>query len=839
MMSVSVKMFVILTIVLSARDVWSDPPLVDSPSVDSSLQSPAATASVRVNPAEVRLSGQLDRVQLQLTLVDTEVVERQADLTGEATYRSDDPSIVVVNDRGMTIAQSNGRTEIVVDVAGQTLRVPVVVENAETCRVEFFRDIRPLIAKAGCAAGACHAAQHGKGGFKQSAFGFDPQGDYNEIVKAGRGRRVNFASPDLSLLLRKPSMAQSHEGGLRLPADSVEYQLMRNWIGTGAPSVSEDKAVKVQSLSVMPRLRVGELGLKQQLRVTADYADATQRDITASAIYDSIDPSVATVDDNGHVHAVGYGQTAVMVRFDGQVVVSTVVIPYSDQSELEGWKSNNFVDELAAKKFRDLGLQPSPLCDDATFIRRAFLDCIGTLPDPDTVLQFVNSSNPDKRTELVDRLLGLAGDPSVDIYGDQYAAHWTLRWSDLIRNSSKSLGEQGMWALHNWIKDAFRRNQPYDDFVSELITAQGSIYSSGPANYFRVNANSSDLAEATSQLFLGVRLECAKCHQHPFEKYGQADYYSMAAFFSRVGFKNSEEFGLFGRDTVVVVRDTGDVTHPQTRKKLEPTPLEGEPTDHPLDRRLPLADWLTDRDNPFFARSVVNRYMRYLLGSGLVEPVDDMRSTNPASNVELLDALADDFVQHNFDLKHLIRTIMTSRLYGLSSQPTAENRSDNRFYSHYLVKRLSAEPLLDAIDHATGVKTKFPNLPLGTRAIDLPDAEYNDYFLNTFAKPRRTSVCECERSPDANLAQALHTLNGDTLAKKIADKNGFVTQQLATKPDHDDFVRRLYLNALCRLPTDAELEYSRQLLAESATHQEAYEDLLWALINSKQFLFVR
>jgi hypothetical protein len=313
----------------------------------------------------------------------------------------------------------------------------------------------------------------------------------------------------------------------------------------------------------------------------------------------------------------------------------------------------------------------------------------------------------------------------------------------------------------------------------------------------------------------------------------------MAAFFSRVGFKTSEEFGLFGRETVVVVRDTGDVTHPQTKKKLDPTPLEGEPTDHPLDRRLPLADWLTDRDNPFFARSVVNRYMRYLLGSGLVEPVDDMRSTNPASNVELLDALADDFVKHDFDLKHLIRTIMTSRLYGLSSEPTAENRTDNRFYSHYLVKRLSAEPLLDAIDHATGVKTKFPNLPLGTRAIDLPDAEYNDYFLNTFAKPRRTSVCECERSPDANLAQALHTLNGDTLAKKIADKNGFVTQQLNTKPDHDELVRQLYLNALCRLPTEAELDYSRQLLLESATPQEAYEDLLWALINSKQFLFVR
>ncbi|HBJ33593.1 MAG TPA: S-layer related protein (Precursor) [Planctomycetaceae bacterium] len=822
--------------VLSCRNAWSDSP---TPESSNSNTNTIANASIQVIPAEVRLSGQLDRVQLQLTLADTDVIERQTDLTADATYRSEDPSVVAVNDRGMTIAQSSGRTEIVVEVAGQTLRVPVIVEDAESCRVEFFRDIRPLVAKAGCAAGACHAAQHGKGGFKQSAFGFDPQGDYNEMVKAGRGRRVNFASPELSLLLRKPSMAQSHEGGLRLPAGSVEYQLMSNWIASGAPLVSEDKAVKVSSLSVTPKLRVGELGLKQQLRVTAVYADATQRDVTASAIYDSIDPSVATVDETGHVQAVGYGQTAVMVRFDGQVVVSTFVIPYSDQSELKDWKSNNFVDEFAAKKFKDLGLQPSPLCDDATFIRRAFLDCIGTLPDPDTVLQFVDSSNPDKRAELVDRLLGLTGDTSVDIYGDQYAAHWTLRWSDLIRNSSKSLGEQGMWALHNWIKDAFRRNQPYDDFVSELITAQGSIYSSGPANYFRVNANSSDLAEATSQLFMGVRLECAKCHQHPFEKYGQADYYSMAAFFSRVGFKNSEEFGLFGRETVVVVRDTGDVTHPQTKKKLDPTPLEGEPTDHPLDRRLPLADWLTDRENPFFARSVVNRYMRYLLGSGLVEPVDDMRSTNPASNVELLDALADDFVQHDFDLKHLIRTIMTSRLYGLSSEPTAENRSDQRFYSHYLVKRLSAEPLLDAIDHATGVKTKFPNLPLGTRAIDLPDAEYNDYFLNTFAKPRRTSVCECERSPDANLAQALHTLNGDTLAKKIADKNGFVTQQIAAKLDHDDLIRRLYLNSLCRLPTQAELDYSRQLLAESASPQEAYEDLMWALINSKQFLFVR
>jgi len=795
--------------------------------------------SLEVTPVQVVLSGQLDRAQLQVTAIDHESSERRSDFTGMVTYRAGDPAIATIDERGMIIARSNGNTHAIVEFAGQAIEVSIEVQGTEQSKVEFYRDIRPIIAKAGCAGGACHAAQHGKGGFKLSAFGFDPATDFSEIAVASRGRRLNLPNPDLSLLLRKPSMAEAHEGGLRLPHDSVEYQVVRGWIGAGAKAVREDQAIGVVSLEVTPKLRVGELGLKQQLRVVATYADSTQRDVTALAIYDSIDPSVATVDKLGLVETVNRGQTAVMVRFDGQVVVSTLVIPYRDHTELKDWESINYVDELAAKKFMDLGLEPSALCDDATFIRRAFLDCIGSLPDPETVQDFIGDDSPTKRIELVDRLLGLTGNPELDIYTDQYASHWTLRWSDLIRNSSKSLGEQGMWALHNWIREAFRRNQGYDEFVDELITAQGSIYSNGPANYFRVNANSSDLAEATSQLFMGVRLECAKCHQHPFESYGQNDYYAMAAFFARVGFKNSEEFGLFGRETVVVVRDTGDVSHPRTRVKLEPTPLEGKPTEHPLDRRVALSQWLTDTGNPFFARAVVNRYMRYFLGSGLVEPVDDMRSTNPPSNAELMDALADDFALHDFDLKHLIRTIMTSRLYGLSSQPTTENASDKRFYSHYLVKRLSAEPLLDAIDHATGVATKFPNLPLGTRAIDLPDAEYNDYFLNTFAKPRRTSVCECERSPDANLAQSLHTLNGDTLAKKIADQTSIVSRLVAEKISHDEVVKQLYLRALCRLPSDEELAYSHIQFQEAGNPQEAYEDLLWALVNSKHFLFVR
>jgi hypothetical protein len=395
-----------------------------------------------------------------------------------------------------------------------------------------------------------------------------------------------------------------------------------------------------------------------------------------------------------------------------------------------------------------------------------------------------------------------------------------------------------MWALHNWIAEAFRTNKPFDQFVKELITAKGSIYSSGPANYFRVNKNSSELTESTAQLFLGVRLECAKCHQHPFESYSQADYYGFASFFARVATKTSQEFGIFGREQVVMVKESGDVRHPRTGQMMHPTTLGGQAADHPLDRRIALADWLASKDNKYFARSIANRYFGYLLGRGLVEPIDDMRSTNPPTNEDLMTALADHFVASGFNLKQLMRTIMTSRLYQLDSQPTPANATDERFYSHYKVKRLPAEPLLDAIDYVTGTQTKFKNLPPGTRATQLPDAEYPDYFLTTFAKPRRASVCECERAPDPNLAQALHTLNGDTLAAKIGHKSGRLATLLKAKKSHEEIVGELYLTALSRPPSQAELDVSREFLAASPSPQECYEDLLWALINSKHFLFV-
>jgi hypothetical protein len=801
----------------------------------------AGPPAIVISPERVELNGNFARAQLVVTkpAAGGFVNERSDDLTTQATYATSDPGVITVSPSGQLLAIANGEARVTVQANDARVEVPVTVADvAEHPQIGFMQQIRPILNKSGCAMAACHAAQHGKGGFKLSVFGFEPDKDREAMVRDGLSRRADFVQVDQSLLLLKPSMQTPHGGGRRLEKDSVDYQILRAWLAGGAPAPKKTDPTVVQ-ITVTPPLRVGQAGLTQQLQIEAEYSDGARRDVTASARYDSLDDGVVSVNSSGHVSAVGKGQAAVMVRFEEQAAIALFVIPYSDRTSLAGWQSQNVVDELAAEKFRELGIEPSPLCDDATFVRRAYLDAIGTLPTSEESRAFLASDDPAKRTKLIDRLLGLTGDPALDTYNDAYAAWWALRWSDLLRNNSQDLGEQGMWAMHNWIRESLRTNKPFDKIVRELITARGSIYTTGPANYYRVHKDASMLAEATAQLFLGVRIECAKCHHHPFEKYSQDDYYGLAAFFARTGTKNSEEFGLFGREQVVIVRDSGDVRNPRTNQVLAPKPLDGPAVDHSFDRRIPLADWLTAKNNAYFARSVVNRYVGYLLGRGLVEPVDDLRSTNPPTNPPLLDALAKKFSDGGFDLKQLIRTIMVSRLYQLDSQPTESNAGDAKFYSHFPVKRLPAEALIDAIDRVTEMPTKYRNLPLGTRAIELPDAEYPDYFLNTFAKPRRVSVCECERAPDPSLAQALHTLNGDILALKIRDAKSRVSKLVAAQKSHDEIVEDLYLATLSRLPSDDERQASRELLAASEQPAEFYQDLLWALVNSKQFLFVR
>jgi hypothetical protein len=800
-----------------------------------------AAADFQITPAAVVLEGNFARAQLVVTerAANGVINERSPDLTHQARYVSSDPGIVSVNAGGLLLAQSNGSATIAVSVGDVTHTVAVTVKGvAAQPALGFKEHVMPVLAKAGCNAGACHASQYGKGGFKLSVFGFAPEDDYRAIIRDSLGRRANTIVPSASLLLRKPTGAVPHEGGQRLQAGSVDYQILEQWLGMGAPPPSA-KEPKVVSLRLWPSRRVGPLGFTQQLQVLARYDNGQTRDVTALAQFSSMDEGVLSVSPTGQVVTVGRGQGVALVRFEEQAEIATFVVPYADSVDLAGWRNNNFIDQFAADKFREIGISPSPLCDDATFLRRAYLDAIGTLPTPEQAAAFLDSKDPDKRNQLIDALLGLTGDPTRDVYNNAYAAYWALKWADLIRSTSRALGEQGMWALHNWLTASFRDNKPFDRFVRELLTARGSIYSNGPANYFRIANNPQDLAEATSQIFLGVRLQCAKCHHHPYETLGQEDYYSFAAFFARVGNKNSQEFGIFGRETVVVVRSNGEVSHPRTGQIMKPTPLHGKPAAETRDRRQALADWLTRPDNPYFARNIVNRYMAYLLGRGLVEPIDDLRATNPPSNVALMDALAADFVKSGYNVKHLLRTIMRSRLYQLDSQPLPSNAADSRFYSHYNVKRLAAEPLLDAVDAATGVPTKFEKVPLGTRAIELPDAQYNDYFLTTFGKPRRQGVCECERVSEPNLAQALHILNGDIVTAKISAPTGRIARLLAAKKSHNDIVNELYLATLCRRPTNHEQAIWRQQLAEAPNAKVFYEDLLWSLLNSKHFLFVR
>jgi hypothetical protein len=794
---------------------------------------------IHISPTTVTLTGNFARTQLVVADGPAGLANaRTEDLTATATFQTSDTKIVTVTPSGQVLAQGNGSAIITVSAKNITKTVPVTVSGmVDKPAIGFSEHIMPVISKAGCNAGACHASQYGKGGFKLSVFGFSPQEDFRAITRDMFSRRTSVQNPAQSLLLLKATSSVAHEGGKRMEVGSTDYQVIERWLLNGAPGPNP-KPETVTGLQVLPERRVGGVGLSQQLRVLARYSDGKTMDVTHWAKFDSMDESVLSVTSGGLVRTVGRGQGVAMVRFEGQATVAAFVVPHATQIDLPGWVDNNFIDKFAAAKFREIGIMPSGLCDDATFLRRATLDVTGTLPTVEQARAFLVATDPDKRKKLVDRLLGLSGDPALDIHNNEYAAYWALKWSDLIRSNSASIGEQGMWALNNWLQGSFRENKPFDRIVRELITAKGSTFSNGPANYFKIANNPQDLTESTSQLFLGVRLQCAKCHNHPYEPLSQNDYYGFAAFFARVGNKGSQEFGLFGGETIIVASPSGEVGNPRTGAIMQPTPLRGKPATATADRRQALADWLTSKENPYFARNLTNRLFAYLLGRGLVEPIDDLRATNPASNPDLLDALAQEFIKNGFNQKQLLKLILNSRLYQLDSQPTRGNATDFKFCSHYYAKRMPAEVFLDAIDQVTGTQTKFEKVPLGTRAIELPDAKYNNYFLSTFGKPRREAVCECERVSEPNLAQALHTLNGDVIETKLGSATGRVAGLVIAKKTDTEIVEELYLATLSRRPTAQELEVCKKLRAEASDPRAFYQDLLWSLLNSKHFQFV-
>lgn len=803
--------------------------------------------SLEVQPAEVSLTQ--PRAEQQLLIRGKFSDGEERDLTGIARCFSTAPKNIQVSANGLVTATHDGSAGVKVILGSFTALAKVTALGTEADRpISFNDEVLPVLTKAGCNQGACHGAAAGKAGFRLSLLGYDADADYISIAKQAAGRRIQRSSAPDSLLLRKATLTIPHAGGLRFKPDSYAYRIVSQWIAEGAPApiatepavvsvvaspaatVSRVKPGAVQTL-LIPQAsgapKVVRWTPSQQLTARATFKDGSSEDVTRKVQFNTLNDGVAQVDPDGQVQLAGLGETSIMVRYRGAATVARFTQPYRQIARFPDTPRANFIDDLVSAKWRQMGLLPSARCTDTEFIRRVFLDVLGTLPTPEEIRTFVASAEPNKREKLVDDVLARP----------EYVDYWTLKWGDLLRNNQDKVQPKGMWSFYNWLRTCFRENRPADQFARELITAQGSAYTTGPANYYRVATNPADLAETTSQVFLGVRLTCAKCHHHPFEKWTQDDYWQMAAFFARVGLKGSNEFGLFGGEQVVRLNPGGEVYNPRTNKLMKPTPLDAPEADDPIDRRRALAKWMTGPDNQLFARNIVNRYWGYMMGRGIVEPIDDIRVTNPPSNPELLDALAKDFVASKFDFKHLLRTILTSETYSLSSQPTPDNKLDEVFCTKYITRRLGAEELLDAIDFATGAPEKFQSLPSGMRAIQLPDPNVPNYFLDTFGRPPRQITCECERSVEPNMAQALHLMNGDFVQSKITLKDGRLSKLLAANKKDEEMIEELYLVTFSRTPTPDETTKAVQLVAQAPNKKEGFEDLFWALLNSREFLF--
>jgi hypothetical protein len=790
--------------------------------------SPASEAYVvSAVPRVVTLQGPDARQQLLVTATHP---GRELDVTDRAKFSSSEPAVAIVGDDGVIKPVGDGTATITAVFEGRPITTDVTVtHSAERRPLHFGNDIIPLLTKAGCNSGGCHGKQNGQGGFKLSVFGYDIDADYRAVVFESRGRRISQAAPDASLLLAKASNRVPHGGGLRLDENSDAYRRLRRWIASGTPP-GDDSAPRVVSIEVEPKQRVMSERSQQRLLVTAKLSDGTHRDVTHEAVYTSNDETLATIDREGRIATTKMsGESAVVVRYQDQVAAAFITVPLNtqvrDAAGLAAWDRTQFIDRLVAEKWDRLQLSPSPPASDAVFQRRAYLDLIGKLPTPAETEAFLADASADKRTQLIDRLLARP----------EYAEFWALKWSDLLRVNRDDLGAKAAYRYHQWLLHSLRENKPYNEFLRELVTAQGGGEQNGAVHFFTAFATPNDLTVALSQVFLGVRLDCAKCHHHPYEKWSQEDFYGLAAFFPRLQKKKNVK-----SDEFFFVADKGDVKHPQTKETVNPRVLLGESFDAAAepDPRTRLGDWLASPDNPFVARSFVNRVWAQLMGRGLVEPVDDMRETNPPTNGPLLDALARDFVEHGYDVRRLIRTIAVSKVYGLSSQPNADNLRDLQNYSRAYRKRLGAEVLLDAVSDVTGQAETFAGTPPGTRAVQLWDHRLPSSFLDTFGRPQRKTVCQCERAADVTLGQVLHLMNAAPINDKISAPTGRIAQLIAAGVEPQAIISQLYLAAYGRQPRADEMATTRAAFeVPGVSRQAAAEDVLWALLNSAEFVF--
>ena len=737
---------------------------------------------------------------------------------------------VKVHEDGYIFPMAVGTTKIVATVKSLSAELPINVKSMEAPPVSFVRDVMPLLSHAGCNNGTCHGAAKGKNGFKLSLRGYDPDFDYELLIEDISGRRFNRAFPEQSLMLLKPTSEVPHKGGQVIVPGSRDYELVRQWIAEGAvPDVETTQ--RVERLEVLPdSAELTMPGMKQQLLVVAHYPDGTTRDVTREAKFTSSVNEVAKITDDGVVTAERRGETAILTRYEGAYSTNGIIV----MGDRSGYKwvetpEYNYIDTHVHNKLKRMKILPSDLSTDEEFVRRIYFDLTGLPPTPKQVRSFLTdtTNSKTKREKLIDAL----------VETPEFVDHWTHKWADLLQSNRKFLGERGVWLFRQWIYHAIAQNRPYDQFVRDLITATGSTYENPEASYFRVSREYTSAVENTTQLFLGVRFSCNKCHDHPFEKWTQNQYYELGAFFADVKVKPGQ---LPGDEVVYASYTAAPVKHPRTLAVVEPSVPFGEIAAQTDNKQQMLATWLTSKDNPMFARAGVNRLWSYFMGRGIIEPVDDIRTSNPPSNPELLDALTKDFVDSGFDMKHVMKTITRSRTYQQSIKTNKWNKSDTINFSHAVARRLTAEQLLDAIGVATGSRPRFQEVPKNFRAAQLPDSKVkDDGFLKLFGRPERETSCECERTTEVSLAHAMNLINGPTVAEALIDPEGRIAQLIKTNQDDRVLVEELYLATLSRLPEKNEYAVAVEHIANAESKEEGAQDLLWALINSPAFLFNR
>ena len=785
----------------------------------------AKPASIRVNPADVHLTTVRDRQSIIVQAVYPNGITR--DVTEQAKFTTANTALIR-QEKNVFFPLADGTTEMKVEYGGHTVTVPVVVAQATADpAISFQQDVMAVFAKSGCNTGSCHGAARGKDGFRLSLFGFDPQGDYHRLTREISGRRVNLALPAESLMITKSIGAVPHTGGSRFKADSEYNATLMRWLKAGAPNDPKPAAVpKVLSLEIYPKGAVldGE-GATQRINVRAKYSDGTDRDVTSLARFSSSNDNSATITQEGTVTATNRGEAFVMARFDTHTIgTHFIVLPKGLQFAWNNAPAFNYVDELMHDKFKKLRINPSDVCSDDQFLRRATLDITGMLPTAEEFQAFMSDSDPKKREKLVDELLTRK----------EFVEIWVMKWAELLQiRTTRQVSYKAMLRYYNWLQGRIASNVPMDQMVQELLGSNGGTFANAATNYYQNETNTLKVAENVAQVFLGMRIQCTQCHNHPFDRWTMDDYYSFAAFFSQIGRKRGED----PREMIIYNSGGGEVRHPVGNRVMQPKFLGGEVPDvKGKDRRVVMAKWLASSDNPYFARNLANIVWAHFLGQGIVNEVDDVRVSNPAVNPELMDALAGHFTEYKYDFKKLVRDICTSRTYQLSTQTNETNATDTVNFSHGSLRRLRAEVLLDTISQVTDTKNKFSGLPLGARAVQIANGNTSTYFLTAFGRAKRESVCACEVKMEPNLSQALHLLNGDTVQSKIV-AGKLVDRLLAEGKTAPQVIEQLYVRCLTRKPTAKELASLSAVLAEQKNDKQVLEDVFWALLNSREYVF--